>query len=220
MSEWWYNTNYHSSLKVSPFTALYGYNPPHLFFPSTTTVFVVAVEDYLNQRDVVLDILKDSLHKSQESMKFYAEKNRVERSFEVGDKVYLKLHPYRQASMALRRNLKLASKYYGPFTILHRIGIVSYKLQLLAEARIHSVFHASQLQKQIGTNHTPAPRLLIINNAGQVLVIPPAALASRTIVRNGVHVHQLLIHWPNATAEDAAWEDAANIRGHFTKFNP
>lgn len=153
-------------------------------------------------------------------MKLYADKTRIERSFEVGDKVYLKLQPYRQASVALRRNLKLATKYYGPFPIIQRIGSVAYKLQLPAEARIHPVFHVSQIKKQIGASHTPTPKLSIINSEGQVLVIPAAALDSRTIVRDGVSIPQLLIHWTNATAEDAIWEDIGNIRRHFPKFNP
>ena len=30
LAQWWYNSNFHSSLKTSPFQALYGYPPPQL----------------------------------------------------------------------------------------------------------------------------------------------------------------------------------------------
>lgn len=40
-------------------------------------------------------LLKDNLIISQERMKFYADKKRSEREFQVDDEVYLKLQPYR-----------------------------------------------------------------------------------------------------------------------------
>ncbi|XP_026419827.1 uncharacterized protein LOC113315791 [Papaver somniferum] len=51
LAEWWYNTSYHTSLKISPFKSLYGYEAPHLAFPPSTITSVDSVEKYLKQRE-------------------------------------------------------------------------------------------------------------------------------------------------------------------------
>lgn len=49
--------------------------------------------------------------------------------------------------MAIRRNLKLTARYYGPFQIVVRIGRVMFKLQLPEGSKVHLVFHVSLLKK-------------------------------------------------------------------------
>lgn len=75
-------------------------------------------------------------------MKDQADKRR----FNVGDLVLVKLQPYKQNSVALRKNQKLGMKYFGPFPILAKVGAIAYKLKLPKNARIHVVFHISQLK--------------------------------------------------------------------------
>lgn len=45
--EFWYNTSYHTSIKMSPFQALYGYEPTHIPIYPGLNAKVAAVEDFL-----------------------------------------------------------------------------------------------------------------------------------------------------------------------------
>lgn len=139
LAEWWYNTNFHCCLQCTPFEALYGYTPPELSMGPLLESTVPAAEDALMCRQQMQQLPKDNLLKAQERMKIYADQRRTERSFQVGDLVYLKLQPYRQTSLALRKSLKLCSKYFGPYKILEKVGQVAYKLALPVSSKIHRV---------------------------------------------------------------------------------
>lgn len=111
----------------------------------------------------MVQLLKDNLSKAQERMKMYVDSRRTEREFQIGDMVYLKLQPYRQTSIALRKNLKLNSKYYGPYLIIAKVGQVAYKLQLPPTSKVHPVFHVSLLKKKVGSK-TVVQTVLPISN--------------------------------------------------------
>lgn len=58
---------------------------------------------------------------------FYGLINKMigERSFAIGEKVWLKLQPYVQTSVASRASHKLSFKYFGPYAIQNKIGSIS-----------------------------------------------------------------------------------------------
>ena len=95
LAEFWYNTSFHTSLKLSPFKALYGYLAPKLLSYIPGIARVDALDSLLCQRQAVLDTLKVHLIAAQARMKFQADKHRQDKSFEVGDWVFLRLQPYR-----------------------------------------------------------------------------------------------------------------------------
>lgn len=101
----------------------------------------------------------EHLKNAQDKMKKYADMKRRQVKFLVGDLVFLKIRPYRQTSLRKKRNEKLSPKYFRPYKVLKRMGLVAYKLELLATSSIHLVFHISQLKKMIG-EHTKVLQLL------------------------------------------------------------
>lgn len=104
----------------------------------------------MQNRTVMLDLVKQHLLQAQARMKKQADKRRSERTFVVGDMVFLKLQPSVQSSVSHRSSNKLCFLLFWPFKILQRIGAVAYKLELPQPAAIHDVFHVSQLKLSPG----------------------------------------------------------------------
>jgi hypothetical protein len=91
MGEYFYNTTYHMSIRMSPFRALYGYDA-HSFIE---TVFgdnrVSGAKDWVEESQRILQSVRENLQSAQNQQKIYADRHRVERSFEVGDLFFLRL---------------------------------------------------------------------------------------------------------------------------------
>jgi hypothetical protein len=115
LAEWWYNTNYHSATKMTPYQVLYGVAPPlHIpYFPKDSAV--ESVDEYLSTKEEIIKRVREHLQAAQNRMTMVANRKRSDRSFEINDYVFLKLQPYRQHSLARRSSQKLAAKYYGPY---------------------------------------------------------------------------------------------------------
>jgi hypothetical protein len=145
LAEYWYNTSFHSALGTTTFQVLYGHPPRSLAIPDPTTVTVSDLSAWLTERNLLHKLIQQQLLRAQQCMKSQADKKRSEKEFQVGDMVYLKLQPHIQSLVAFCSNQKLSFRFYGPFKILDRVGVVAYKLELPALAQIHPVVHVSQL---------------------------------------------------------------------------
>ena len=106
-------------------------NPLPLHIPYVTgDCSVEAMDRSLKVIEECLELLKYHLSRAQQYMKRQTNQHRVDRQFEVGDWAYVKLQPYRQHSVALRLNQKLNPRFFGPFPVIARVGVMAYKLRL------------------------------------------------------------------------------------------
>ncbi|XP_071939741.1 uncharacterized protein [Coffea arabica] len=179
---------------------------------------IPAAAQALQDRMRISASIKEHLLKAQQRTKYFTDRHRTERSFEVGDLVFLKLQPYRQQTMAIRKNLKLSVKFYGPFEVEEKIGEVAYKLKLPPAARIHPVFHVSLLKKRIGPPQQVSTTLPEFDLQDQCPLMPEMILKRRAILRKGLPVVQYLIKWQQLEYEEASWEDKDFMEQQFPEF--
>ena len=148
-------------------------------------------------------------------MKQQADQHRSKRSFQVGDMVFLHLHPYKQSSLKLKGRHKLAPKFYGPYKVLQKIGSVAYKLELPPSSRIHPVFHVSCLKQVLGTNVRTQTALPEMDKEGSILLEPIAILNRHTRQLCSHSISEVLIQWHGMQPEDATWEPLLQIQQQF-----
>ena len=136
-----------STIKMSPFVALYGQEPRHWGINATSTCSAPSLEEWLAERKQMQQVLQHNLNHARQYMKNQADKKRTERTFRPGEEVFVKLQPYVQSSVLRRGNHKLSFRYFGPYNIMRCINPVAYEVDLPTEARIHPNFHVAQLRK-------------------------------------------------------------------------
>ena len=176
LAEWWYNTSYDTTTHMTPFEVVYGQKPPSVHSYLQGALKVQAVDLTLTSQDDILRTLKENLVMAQNRMKQQADQGRSERQFAEGDQVFLRLQPYKKTSLKAEHYQKLAPKFYGPYTVLKRVGQVAYQLALPSHCKLHPIFHVSCLKKVIGTKCQTQTNLPELDEEGSIWLQPQEVL--------------------------------------------
>ena len=170
----------------------------------------------MKERDVVLGVLKERLKLAQEKMKIYVDLKRREVHYQVEDLVLLKVRPYRQVLLWKKRNEKLSPKFFGPYKILEKIGLVAYKLELLDNATIHLVFHVSQLKKVVGPHEENKNDIPMLTKNYKWKVVPEEVYG---YLKNKSGSWDVLISWKGLPRHEATWEMYEEVQQRFSDFH-
>ncbi|CAH9129507.1 unnamed protein product, partial [Cuscuta epithymum] len=129
----------HIFIKNAPYKALYGQEPSTIIRGAANE----EVSRLTAERNIMLEELKKTLSTTQNKMKREVDGKRRDMQLELGDKVYLKIQPYKLKSLAKRVNQKLSPRFYGPFEVIEKINPIAFKLKLPEVCAVHPVFHIS-----------------------------------------------------------------------------
>ncbi|GJQ91502.1 putative reverse transcriptase domain-containing protein [Tanacetum coccineum] len=145
--EFSYNNSYHASIKAAPFEALYGRKcRSPVCWTEVGEAQILGPELIQETTEKIIQI-KQRMQAARDRQKSYADLKRKPMEFQVGDKVMLKVSPWKGVVRFGKRG-KLNPRYVGPFKVIERVGEVAYKLELPEElSRVHNTFHVSNLKK-------------------------------------------------------------------------
>jgi hypothetical protein len=208
LAEWWYNTSYHKTTRMTPFEVVYGQKPPSVLSYLLGALKVLAVDLTLTYQEAILHTLKENLFMAQNCMKKEVDQGHSECQFAKGDQVLLRLQPYKQTSLKADHCQKIVPKFYGPYTILKHVGQVAYQSALPSNSKLHPIFHVLCLKKVIGAKFQIQTNLPELAEEGSIWLQLEVVLdhcEHRLCQRT---IKEVLVQWKYTTPADATWEPA------------
>ena len=216
LAEFAYNNAYHSSIGMSPFKALFGYDFS-LFDDLNTEDIVPSVGDKLHDLHKLHQQLQDAIKIAQSKYKEYADRKRkIAPLFKVNDLVWLSTSHLKSQ----RPSKSLDYTRIGPFKIKERVNDLAFRLELPAHMKIHDVFHVNLLEPYnhstiVGRTNEPIPPIEYEDGLGNVEYEVNEILDVK-IIRNKIHY---FVDWKGYGVADRTWEPIENVSNAKDKLN-
>jgi hypothetical protein len=220
MAEFALNNSVHSSSGFTPFYLNSGQHPLN---PLTSLGergcrrlsptggdqrLLPAVDAFVKDIAGVVHQAKVHLRAAQDRQKSYADRNRRELTFSVGDKVLLKTKNLKLTTTGKR---KLLPKWVGPFPVLKVVGSAAYKLELPSGMRCHPVFHVSNLQAYRSDGRVQPPPVPL-EVSGELEFEVEQVILHRDTKRGRRYHREYMIKWLGYGPEHNSWEPQSSMK--------
>ncbi|GJW65951.1 putative reverse transcriptase domain-containing protein [Tanacetum coccineum] len=207
LAEFSYNNSYHASIKAAPFEAPYGRKCRSPVCWSEVGDAQLTGPEMIHVTTEMIVQIKNRLLAARSRQKSYADVRRKPLEFEVGDKVMLKVSPWKGVVRFGKRG-KLSPRYIGAFKILSRVGPVAYKLDLSRELQgIHNTFHVSNLKKCLLDEDLIIPLDEVRINEKLHFIKEPIEIMDREVKQlKQSRIPIVKVRWNSSRGPEYTWE--------------
>ncbi|GJZ31403.1 putative reverse transcriptase domain-containing protein [Tanacetum coccineum] len=133
--EFSYNNSYHSSVRCTPFEALYGRKCRSPIMWAEVGEGQLIGPELVQETTEKISQIKDRLKAARDRQKSYANKRMKPLEFSLGDHVLLKVSPWKGV-VRFRKKRKLEPRFVRPFKITESVSLVAYRLRLPEELMV------------------------------------------------------------------------------------
>ena len=118
--EFAYNNSYQASIGMAPYEALYGWRCRTLVCWTKLNEYKVIGLDIVKGIEEKVQVIRQRLKIANDRQKSYADLKRKDIEYEVNDKVFLNVSPWRKV-LRFGKKRKLSPRFIGPYKILERV---------------------------------------------------------------------------------------------------
>ncbi|GJU25199.1 reverse transcriptase domain-containing protein [Tanacetum coccineum] len=205
--EFSYNNSYHASIKAAPFEALYGRKCRSPVCWAEVGDAQLTGPELIHETTEKIMQIKQRIQAARDRQKSYADVRRKPLEFQVGDRVMLKVSPWKGVIRFGKRG-KLNPRYIGPFKVLAKVGPVAYRLELPHQlSMVHSTFHISNLKKCLSDEPLAIPLDELHIDDKLHFVEEPVEIMDREIKQlKQSRIPIIKVQWNSRRGPEFTWE--------------
>ncbi|GKA33823.1 putative reverse transcriptase domain-containing protein [Tanacetum coccineum] len=179
--EFSYNNSYHTSIKAAPFEALYGRKCRSPICWAEVGVVQLTGPEVVHETTEKIVQIKSRIQAARDRQKSYTDVRRKPLEFQVGDKVMLKVSPWKE--------------------------VIRFGKRGKLNPRVHSTFHVSNLKKCLSDESLVIPLDEIHIDDKLHFIEEPVQIMDREVKQlKQSRIHIIKVRWNSRRCPEFTWE--------------